>query len=514
MTDGHAGDAGSTPLVVDVASEPRTFEGGAVVVGVFEGGELSASARLLDRATDGLLQEVIDSGDMVGKNGTRALVRTHGRVATPRVLIAGLGKPEDVDAERLRRTSAETARHLRDLGVRAVGTTLHSATALDAAAAGEAIVEGAVLGLYRFSQYHTPDEEEPEKSLESLTILEREAATRNDLRAGSVRGHKRANGGNLARDLGNEPANVLPPLELARRAELLAQETGLSCRVLQGQELEDEGFRTLLAVGQGSVNPPAFIVIEHESEREEPPLVFVGKGICFDSGGLSLKPGGGPDMKLDMGGAAAVIGAMCAVAALEVPRKVTGLVAAAENMPSGTAQRPGDVIKALGGPTIEVLNTDAEGRLVLADALGYAEQLSPAAVVDLATLTGACVTALGEHTSGLFGRHDDDTDRLVERISASAVAVHERVWRLPLWEEYDEQIKGDVADVKNVGSGGAGAITAAAFLGKFAKEYPWVHLDIAGVMSYDADKGYNVKGASGYGARLLTHLAENWPDPE
>jgi leucyl aminopeptidase len=216
------------------------------------------------------------------------------------------------------------------------------------------------------------------------------------------------------------------------------------------------------------------------------------------------------DMKHDMSGAAAVIGAMWAIATLKVPRKVVGLIAAAENMPSGTAQRPGDVVRALDGTTIEVLNTDAEGRLVLADALAYAKRLNPAACIDLATLTGAVVTALGHQACGMLGRHDDATEPVLAKIRDAASATHERVWQLPLWDEYDEDIKSDVADVKNIGAGGAGTIVGAAFLKKFAVGYPWVHLDIAGTMTWDKTSGYTVKGASGFGTRLLTYLARHW----
>ena len=505
--------SGSPSTTVGVGGDLVGFDGGAIVVGVFQGGELSSSGRLLDDAMDGLLSAVIESKDMEGKKDSQVVVHTHGRIASSRVVLVGLGKRDDVDAERLRRAAGESARRVRALGVGVAGTTLHSDVPVSTQMAGEAISEGTMLGLYRFSVYRTPDEENPDKNIDSFVLLDDDETRRSELAQGVARGEHRAEGGNLARDLGNEPPNVLTPLALARRAQAIASEVGLTCRIIEGAELEAEGFRTLLGVGQGSVNPPAFIVLEHGADRDEAPLVFVGKGICFDSGGLSLKTGTGMmDMKLDMAGAAAVLGAMRAVGALKVPRKIVGLIAAAENMPSASAQRPGDVVTSLGGPTIEILNTDAEGRLALADALGFAKRLEPAGVIDLATLTGACVVALGAHTCGLFGRHDADTDGFIERIQASADAVSERVWRLPLWDDYDEQIKSDIADVKNIGSGGAGAITAAAFLKKFATGYPWVHLDIAGVMSYDGDKGYHIKGASGFGARLLTHLSESWTD--
>ena len=503
---------GAPETAVDVSSDLALYKGDAIVVGVFADGELGPTARSLDAAVGGMLTAVCETGDMSGKKGAQAVVYTHGKIPAPRVLMVGLGRAKNVDMERLRCAAGDAARKLRDSGCRAVGMGLHAGLTLSTTDAGEAIAEGALLALYRSDLHHTRSTDAERKAIDTLTLLDADAAARDGLATGARLGEIVATGAHTARDLANEAPNYLPPLALADRARDVAEEAGLSCRVLETEDLRAEGFNTLLGVGQGSVNPPVFIVLEHAGDHDEAPLVLVGKGICFDSGGLSLKSGAGMmGMKHDMAGAAAVIGAMGAIASLDLPRRVIGLIAAAENMPSATAQRPNDVVCSLSGKTIEVRNTDAEGRLVLADALAYAARYDPAAVVDLATLTGACMTALGKHTCGMFGKHDRDTDALVARIQAAADATHERVWRLPLWDDYDEEIKSDIADVQNIGSSGyGGAIVGAAFLKAFVDGYPWVHLDIAGMMTSSKNKGYAVKGATGFGARLLTELARGW----
>jgi leucyl aminopeptidase len=505
---------GASDTELSVSNDLALYKGDAIVVGVFSDSELSPSARSLDAALGGMLAEVCDTGDMSGKKGAQAVVYTHGKIPAPRVLLVGLGRPKNVDAERLRCAAGDAARKLRDSGCREVGMSLHAGLLLSSEDAGEAIAEGCLLALYRSDLHHTHADDAERKSIDALTLLDADAATRDALQAGATLGELVAAGANMARDLANEAPNYLPPLALARRAREIAEAVGLTCTVLETPELEAEGFNTLLGVGQGSVNPPAFVILEHEGGRNEAPLVLVGKGICFDSGGLSLKSGAGMmGMKHDMAGAAAVLGAMQAIGAMQIPRRVIGLIAAAENMPSATAQRPNDIVYSLSGKTIEVRNTDAEGRLVLADALAYASRYEPAAVIDLATLTGACMTALGNRTCGMFGRHDRDTDALIGRIQTAADATHERVWRLPLWDDYDEEIKSDIADVQNIGSSGlGGAIVGAAFLKAFVDGYPWVHLDIAGMMTSSKNKGYAVKGATGFGARLLTQLARNWQE--
>jgi len=294
---------------------------------------------------------------------------------------------------------------------------------------------------------------------------------------------------------------------MAQEARAAGRRFGFRCTVLDPAAQRRLGMNALLGVARGSREPSQFIVLEYKGPGGKKPLVWLGKGITFDSGGISIKPADKMEqMKYDMSGGAAVLGAVRAVAALKLPVHVVGLVPATENLPGGSAQKPGDVVRALGGKTIEVINTDAEGRLVLADALGYAQRFKPAAMVDLATLTGACVVALGQHCMGLMTNHPGWGGRVKEAAKRSG----ERAWELPLWPDYTEAIKSDVADVKNVGDGKAGTITAAAFLKEFAGKTPWVHLDIAGVAWADADKGYLRKGATGVGVRLLVELARQW----
>ncbi len=307
----------------------------------------------------------------------------------------------------------------------------------------------------------------------------------------------------------NQPSNRLTPRAMAEEARKAARKFRFRCRILGPEEQRRLGMNALLGVARGSREPSRFIVLEYRGPGNgaQRPLVWLGKGITFDSGGISLKPADKMEqMKYDMAGGAAVLGAVRAVAALKLPVHVIGLVPATENLPGGSAQKPGDVVRSLGGKTIEVLNTDAEGRLVLADALGYAQRYKPAAMVDLATLTGACVVALGSHCMGLMGSHA----KWNEAVRSAADRAGERAWELPLWSEYSEAIRSEVADVKNVGDGKAGTITAAAFLKEFSGDIPWVHLDIAGVAWADSDKGYLRKGASGVGVRLLVELANQW----
>ncbi|MBM3213908.1 leucyl aminopeptidase [Candidatus Poribacteria bacterium] len=508
-----ANDDQAKPMAITVGNEFVLYKGDALIVGVFHEKELSPAGRSLDDTLGGVLTSVLESGDIDGSKDQLALVYVHGRIPAPRVLLIGLGPRDEVTAEGLRRASGNALRHLRGLGLGSAGSVLHSGVPGTGESVGQALAEGALLGLYEFCEYRSPDPKRPPKRLASMSLLDADPGRREELKRGTAIGEAIARATIIARDLSNEPPNRLPPAVLADRVSALAQSAGVACTVLGPEQLREQGFNTILAVGQGSANPPALIVLEHNANLDEAPLVYVGKGICFDSGGLSLKTAGGMvEMKHDMSGAAAVIGAVLAAAELGIARRVVGIVAAAENMPSGTAQRPGDVVRAYGGTTIEVLNTDAEGRLVLADALAYAVSLNPKAVVDVATLTGAVVTALGHQACGMLGREDDSSAALMDRVRAAAAATHERVWQLPLWDDYDEDVKSDVADIKNVGSGAAGTIAGAAFLKRFVGNHAWAHLDIAGVFASDKTTGYSVKGASGFGTRLLTQLARDWTD--
>jgi leucyl aminopeptidase len=361
-------------------------------------------------------------------------------------------------------------------------------------------VEGCLLGLYQFNAYRTEKREEI-KEVQQITLVDRAEGKIAEVAGGSRTGQVLADATNFVRDLCNHPSNVVTPSRLAEEAKTIAKEFGLTCKVIEKDEAESIGMGAFLGVAKGSLEPPKFIILEYRGgKKKEAPVVIVGKSITFDSGGISIKPAEKMEqMKTDMSGGATVLGTMKALAQLKLPVSVVGLLPATENMPSGTAVKPGDVVRAMSGKTIEVINTDAEGRLVLADALSYAARYKPSAVVDLATLTGACVVALGNRATGVMGTNP----RLIERLKRAGERCGERVWELPLWEEYQDQIKSDVADMKNVGGRGAGAITAAAFLQKFVDDYPWAHLDIAGTSWNDDARPYAPKGATGVGVRLL-----------
>ncbi len=491
----------------------------AICLGIFEGVQRpGGAAGAVDRALDGALSEILTDGDFSCKKGEIFWVRTHGKIGAKRVLLVGLGPSEKFSADVVREISAAAARAAKSLSE--LTTIAHGAGigGLDAHTAAQATVEGTLLGLYHFKKFKKP--EEPIK-LGRFRIVERSSEKLDALKAGAQQGQIIAESVLLARDLVNEPGQSLPPRELARRAQELAQELGLRCEVFDEKALEKLGMGGILAVGKGSDEPPRLIALEYTphpapsplkgegwGEGESQPIVLVGKGITFDSGGISIKPREGLEaMKYDMSGAAAVLGALRAIALLKLPISVVGLIAAAENLPSGKALKPGDVIQISNGKTVEVTNTDAEGRLVLADALVYAQRYNPQAVIDLATLTGACTIALGKEAAGLFSNDES----LAQKIQRAAQQTGERVWPLPLYDEYKEIIKSEIADIKNSANKGpqAGAAVGAIFLKEFVS-YPWAHLDIAGV-AYDVESRlYHAKGATGYGVRLLTQLVQSW----
>lgn len=491
----------------------------AVVVNFFEGTKPGGATAAIDKALDGLVSTVLKSGDFTGKKNQTSVLYTQSRSLPQRVVLVGLGKRKSLSLEGIRQASGTAAHMLQKLGVERASTILHGAGAggLAVEDAAQALAEGSLLACYRFDDYSTTAsaDDGTRKRLKSLTIVEFDQARLSAIRKGVKAGKSIAEATCLARDLANQPGNTATPTYLASVARRLARKHGLRCRVLDESAMKKLGMGALLGVSRGSQQPARFIILEHGTNKkrgaskDEGPLVFVGKGVTFDSGGISLKPGNGmEDMKFDMSGAAAVIGAMQAVAALKVPRHVVGLVAATENLPSSTALKPGDVLETLTGQTIEIINTDAEGRLILADALGYAARYEPAAVIDLATLTGACVVALGAHASGLMS----NDQKLANRVSKAGEETAERTWQLPLWDEYRANIHSSVADMKNSGGRPAGAITAAMLLAEFTKDYPWVHLDIAGTAWSSKTRPYIPKGGVGVGVRLLTQLARTWGD--
>ena len=477
----------------------------AIVFGIFEGDTtLDAAPQIADEAMSGAIRELFESGDFKGELKQTSLIYTRRAIAAPRIGLVGLGKSEEFNLEKARQAAGKIAQSIRDLGAKTYAIPLPADTPKETI---QAIVEGSMLALYEFNMHKTQNLDKI-KALEAITIIMNDDASLPAAKQAIEIGETIAKATILARDLSNQPSNYLTPAMLADKAQTIADTTGLKCEVFELAQLKEKGFGALVGVAQGSQEEPRFIILEHIPDGEvQDTVVYVGKGITFDSGGLSLKPSRGMDeMKHDMSGAAAVLGAMQAIGRLRPNLHVVGLIAATENLPSGTAQKPGDVVKSYAGKTIEILNTDAEGRLVLADALGYAAKYDPKAVIDLATLTGAVVTALGHFAAGLLGTDDN----LIEKIKAAADKTHDRVWQLPLWEDYDEGIKSHVADVQNIGDGTAGAIAGAVFLKKFAEGYPWAHLDIAGTAWGVEGSSYIPKGASGYGVRLLVQFARDW----
>jgi leucyl aminopeptidase len=438
--------------------------------------------------------EVVSGGDFSGKAGETALLYGQGGPA-PRLLLVGLGEKELFTLEKLRRAAATAARRARALGLQTAAFSLPALPETTIREISRTAAEGASLGLYRFDRHKsTVDDQDLETFWLDADEGELEGAT-----GGAEQGAKVADGTVLARDLANEPSNVATPEYLAERAHKISEKYGMEIVVLDRTSIEEEGLTGLATVGRSASNEPYFIVLEHRGGGDSAPIVLIGKAVTFDSGGISIKPSAGmEDMKFDMSGGAAVLGAMEAAGALDLPLNVVALVPATENLPGGDAFKPGDVLQMHSGKTVEIVTTDAEGRLILADALSYARRYEPSAVVDCATLTGACAVALGDHASGLMGNDED----LVAELKTAGETTGERAWPLPLFGEYTEQIKGDTADIKNSGGRRGGALTAGAFLKEFA-DFPWAHLDVAGTAYGKKGNAYTTKGATGVPARLL-----------
>jgi leucyl aminopeptidase len=473
-------------------------------------GQLPARLASLDSALDGGIAAAVESGDFRGKKDQKLLLYPNGRLPAKRVLVLGLGPEPAIDTEAIRRVGGTAVREACALKAAKLTISAPRARRVKAGATAQALAEGAILGGYRFDAYKEKPEDPPGEVSAVQLCFERAGDVR-AARQGAKRGAILAESQNLARDLSNAPGNALPPAALAREARKVAKEVGLKVKVFGVPELEKRKMGAILAVGAGSVNPPRLIVLEHRPARarkDAQPLCFVGKGVTFDSGGISIKPSAAMDeMKHDMSGAATVVGTLRACALLNVPHPVVGIIGAAENMPSATAYRPGDIVTSASGKTIEILNTDAEGRVVLADALHYAcTEYEPSAIVDLATLTGACVVALGRWASGLFSNNE----RLSDRLRKAGDAVGEIAWPLPLLDGHHKAVKSPVADVKNTGGREAGSSTAAAFLAAFVGDTPWAHLDIAGTAWTTHVGPTQPRGATGIGVRLLLELLENW----
>ena len=450
--------------------------------------------------------ELVKAGvekDFVGEKGRSYLLPAKGK-PYKRLMLIGLGREKSIELDEFRLAAAKAVRgakgaHLKDMAVLLDfnGAMRHSEK--DVAAA---VVEGALLSDLKLEPYKKKKKED--RKLDRLVLI-----SKLDLAAAVTEGRILAESQNYARLVSVEPANIMTPRKLADAARALAKEYGLGFRVMGKGELEKKGMNGILAVSRGSVQEPVLIELKHNEGKKMPHVTLVGKGITFDSGGISIKPSKGMDtMKFDKCGAVMMLGVMRAAAEMNIPLRITALMPATENMPSGSATKPGDIVRMYNGKTVEILNTDAEGRLILGDALAYAAEAKPDLIIDAATLTGAVVVVLGKHGIGMLG-----TDRgAMKEMYDRGLETHERVWELPLWKEYGDMIKGDYADLKNIGSesGDAGTITAAAFLKEFVGSVPWVHLDVAGVEWSDGESGYFCKGPTGKGVRLVAAFLKGW----
>jgi leucyl aminopeptidase len=483
-----------------ISAAPQTARAGCVVVGVFERRRLSGPAASLDRAAKGYLAGVLGSGDMDGKAGTTLLLQKVPGVAAERVLLVGLGAQEKFREKQYREAAQSAMRALNGTGAGDAALYLGELPVgrRDAAWKAAHAVTIARESAYRFSRMKSASEDAGPALKRLALSADRSAARR--AASGLRQGLAVAQGMELAKDLGNLPPNVCTPSYLAEQARELAKRYRMKVTVLERADMERLGMLTLLSVAQSSAQPPKFITLEHRGgPAKMKPVVLVGKGITFDTGGISLKPAAEMDeMKFDMCGAASVLGTMKAIGEMKLPVNVVGVVPTTENMPGGRATRPGDIVKSLSGQTVEILNTDAEGRLILCDALTYVERFEPAAVIDIATLTGACVIALGHVASALFA----NDEALAREVTAAADTAWDRVWRMPVWDDYQEQLKSNFADFANIGGRPAGAVTAACFLARFAGKFKWAHLDIAGT----AWKSGREKGSTGRPVPLLTEF--------
>lgn len=476
------------------------------VLCLFEQAPLSPVAKVLDKALGKAISNLLKKGEFKPGLNKSYLLHTYGKVPAKRLLLLGLGKKKDLSFDKLRQTTATAARETRDLGLKGLTLPLYPIVLNYVSKTSQSIVEGALLGLYRFERFRHPEPEE-KRELETVTLLVEGARQLGEAKRGVRRGETIAEAACFTRDLVNLPPNEATPDMLARTARDMSRRLGLKVKVWKGDALKKLGMGGIIAVGKGSSNPPQLVALEYGVRGRGDTIALVGKGVTFDSGGISIKPSRDMDkMKGDMAGAATVLGAISALARLKVPLHIIGLLPLAENMPSGTASRPGDIITCFGGKTVEIINTDAEGRLIVGDALAYARRYKPRAMIDLATLTGACVVALGNAATGMLG----NSEELKKRIKEAGEASWERVWELPLWDEYDELMKSDIADMKNAGAGVAGAIVGACFLKKFVEDYPWVHLDIAGTAWADKNGPYWKEGGTGAGVRLLVELLSGW----
>ncbi len=468
----------------------------------------SKSIRPIDKKLGGQLNNLRKNEEFSGKANQTTLLHINGKLAAKRVLLVGLGAWETMTMERVRQamgTAVKLARQVKAKGMTCVMPDVPK-TIDQPDKVAQAMAEGMILGDYRFSEYLT-DQTEDRKTLQSCTLLVPTSASQSSINTGAKRGQILGEATSFVRNMSNHPANIMKPSRVVAEAKAIAKESKIRLKVLDRQHMKKLGMGGLLGVAQGSIEPPHFIILEYlGGPKTQRPVVLVGKTVTFDSGGISLKPSENMEqMKADMTGGAEVLAAVRAASRLKLPINVTGLLPVTENMPGGRATKPGDILTMLSGKTVEVQNTDAEGRLILADGLAYASRLKPACVIDVATLTGACAVALGQFAIGMLG----NDDALKAALQKAGLDSGERVWEMPLWDEYFEQLKSDVADMRNIGGRGGGMITAAMFLSKFIGDHPWVHLDIASTDWSTTERPCIPKGPSGAGTRLLIQYLIN-----
>jgi leucyl aminopeptidase len=486
-----------------IAGDITTVQVEAIITFLLEAENLGGDVARVDEAGGGAVAALISQGEIKGKLGEITVIHSLGRLPATRVVIAGLGKMQELTQDRVRGVMADVCRHLQRKRASTVAASVPVIGLDDPERAAQVVTEGSLLGTYSFRRHITSEAETGD--IEELTVV-----TSGDVKALQRvidRGRVLAEATNLARDMVNEPGNFMTPGDMAEMAAKLAETYQLELEVLEREQMQTLGMGGLLGVAQGSQQPPKFIVLRYRGrDSAEVDIALVGKGITFDSGGISIKPSEKmEEMKGDMAGGAAVMAAVGAVAQLKPGLNVAAIVPATENLPSGSALKPGDTVTAMNGKTIEIISTDAEGRLILADALAYAGKLGVKRVVDVATLTGSMRAALGDLYTGAFGNNQELTDKVI----AAGNEAGEPVWQMPLVAPYKEQIKSEVADIKNVGSRWGGSITAALFLAEFVGDTPWVHLDIAGTYWSEKEQGYYLKGATGVPVRTLVNLVQS-----
>jgi leucyl aminopeptidase len=468
--------------------------------------QLEGATQNVDLEWKGFISTLMRQGDFKGELYETRLFYTQGALPAKRVVLTGLGKKEEFDLEKWRGAASKAGQYIRNAGMKQFAFPIKKFKDFSEEKLTESFVIGLLLGVYQFNEFKTLERDKIKEIEEVVLLGEKDEKVKmigDGLRTGEIISEAVC----MARDLVNGPSNQITPTVLAEKATEIAKDHGMEVQVLEVSQAEAMGMGAFVAVAKGSQEPGKFIILEYNRGKRLDTIALVGKGITFDSGGISIKPSENMDrMKDDMSGAAAVLATMRAASKLLLPFHLVGIMPATENLPSGKAYKPGDILKTLSGQTVEVISTDAEGRLILSDALTYSLRYQPKAIIDLATLTGACVIALGDYVIGLFSNDDS----LLKRIEEASARTGERVWRMPLWDEYFDYLKSDAADFRNVGTRAAGAIVGAIFLSKFVEKVPWVHLDIAGPASIDKEKPYIPRGGTGAGVRLLIQMLRDW----